>query len=120
MRVIDDVHLDDLVRQQTDRPAGISRWRRPAGQRNQLGLGFAIENRLDRWPRALLAGQHCGEPFIHQLGTRPGNHDDVGLQRLADAFIGPALAIRTLIGLQQNARFQDRLGQRLSLGNNLP
>ena len=120
MSSLDDLQFHDLVGQQTDAPAGVSRWRLRAGQRDQPRLGLTIKDRLDRRGRALLAAKHRLQPFFHQLAAHAGNHRFVAVQSPHNAIICPAFAQRALVGLEKNARLQDRSGRRLALGNHRP
>ena len=92
-------------------------WRLGAGQRRQLGLGLAIENRRNRRRFALFARQHRIEPLGHQLLAHARHHGQIGVERLDDLRIQPARAALGLIRLQQDARLEDHLRRRLALGD---
>jgi hypothetical protein len=70
----------------------VSGRRRRAGQGYELRLALAVEDGLDRRRFPLLAGKHSIEPFRHQLLPHTSDHRDVGVERAANLFIGPALA----------------------------
>ena len=119
MRALDNLAFDDLVRQQADRPASAARRRLRAGQCDELRLALAIEDGLNRRRLTLLAHKHRIEPFGHELLTHASHHRDVGVERAADLFVGPALARFALIGLEQNAGLQNGLCLGFALRNQL-
>jgi hypothetical protein len=90
--MVDDLALDHVLRQQADGPARVAGRRLGAGERDQLGLRGAVEDRRGARHLALLAGEHGIEPLLHQFGAHVHHHGDVGVERLADLLIGPALA----------------------------
>src|SRR6201984_730291 len=54
----------------TERPTSVARRRFRTGKRDQFGLALAIEDRLDRWCRALLASEHR----VESVGDQPPKH----------------------------------------------
>ena len=109
MRAFDNLAFDDLFGQQADRPTSAPGRRLRAGQRDELCLTLTIEDGLNRRRLALFAGEHRVEPLGYQLLTHPGHHGNVGVQRAADFFVGPALTPFALIGLEQNACLENGL-----------
>src|SRR5215510_3630072 len=114
MRRRHDLPFDDCVSQEPNRPASKAGRRLAAGERDQLGLLLAIEDRRNRRRFALLAGQHRVEPLLHQLCPYALDHGDVGLECLADRLVRPALTSYALVGLEQDAGLQNGLGRRLA------
>ena len=79
MRCLDDLTLNDVLRQQTDRPTRVTgRWLR-ARQRGQLRLSFAIENRRNGRCFAFFSRQHCIEPLDHERLARTRYHGQIGV-----------------------------------------
>ena len=71
MHGLDDFKLNHLFRQKPQRPFAASfRWF-GAGQGGQLGLLFAVENRLDRGCLAPLAAERRLETLLDQAGNVP-------------------------------------------------
>ena len=119
MCTLDDLAFDDLLRQQSHRPASAASRRLRAGQGDELRLALAIENGFNRWGLALLAGEHRVEPLAHQLLTYPRHHSNVGVESAADLLVGPTLTSFAFIGLEQDACFQNDLCRNFALGDQL-
>lgn len=115
VRGLDDAALDDRLGEEPDRPAAIAFGRLRAGERDQVGLLLAVEDRLDRRSLPLLACQHGGETLGDELLAHAGDHADVGVERLADALVRPPFAALALIGFEQDAGLEEGLGRRLTL-----
>src|SRR5215475_9085524 len=114
MRRRHDLPFDDCVSQEPNRPASKAGRRLAAGERDQLGLLLAIEDRRNRRRFALLAGQHRVKPLLHQLCPDALDHGDVGVECLADRLVRPALTSYALVGLEQDAGLQNGLGRSLA------
>ena len=85
MRGGDNSALDDMLRKQTDGPAGKAfRWCR-GRQRGQLRLAFAIENSRNWWRFAFFAQEHSIEPLGHEFLTRARKARDRGARRRAES-----------------------------------
>jgi hypothetical protein len=59
---------------------------------------------------ALLAAQRRLKAFLHEVLADPSHHGQVGVERLDDPAVTPALAMAASIGLEQDPGFQDPLG----------
>ena len=109
-----DSALNDVLGQKPDGPARVTFRRFGAGKRDELGLRLGVEDRW-RWRAlALLAGQHRTKSLGHELFARSHDHGQVGIKRFDDLRVQPAGPTFRLVGLQKDARLEDRLGRRLA------
>jgi len=117
VRLFYNLALDDMLGQQPDGPVRVAFRRLRAGERNQMGLGGTVKDWRNRRFIPLLAGEHCIEPLVDERLSRARDHADIGIERLADFPVQPALASLALIGLQQNARLEYGFSCRLTFRN---
>jgi hypothetical protein len=103
---IDNVQFHDRGFQQRQRPPLASFWRRGAGERDQFGLGGAVEDALSGRVGGMLAAQRGIEAFLHQPLTRAGDGVEAGVQRFGDLAVAPGHARLRGIRLQQDTCLQ--------------
>jgi hypothetical protein len=102
VRLRHDPARDDVLGQQTDGPERVPGRRLGTGERRQLRLGFAVEDRRNRRRLALLAREHRVEPLGRQLLARAHDHRSA----LLSAFSGMRalrIAFANALPLETNA-----------------
>lgn len=103
---IHDVQFYHRGFQQFQRPPRTPLGGLGTSERDQLGLGGAVEDALSRRVGRMFAGQ-CGiHSALHQELTATGDGVDAGVQRRGDLTVAPGLSGLRGVGLQQDACLQ--------------
>src|ERR1700692_3185720 len=97
---LDDLQLDDLARQQSERPVGVTfRWR-PETDGDDFGFLLSVQQLLDRRSRALLSLQRLLKTRLNKALPNCLHCLTATSKGLGDVAVGPGRAIG--IGLQQD------------------
>src|SRR3954453_1570144 len=93
--------LDELVRQETKRPAAPTCRRASAGQGDEMGLLVAIEH--SRTERHGTTNEDTIKAALDERATDPMDSDRSEVQSITDLLVGPRWAKGTTIGFEQDA-----------------
>jgi hypothetical protein len=113
------VHIgqfDHALREQTQRPAGVTVGRRRAGQRDQVSFLRTIKFAFIDAPAGAVGSQRCLQSLLDKALAQPLDGGDTRVEGLSDALVRPARPAFGLVGLEQDLGVLETAHIRLAAG----